>query len=51
MTDQVENPGRTSEPEATGLLTNGAARIAVIVCAVIALAGISAGAWLRLRHS
>jgi hypothetical protein len=51
MTDQVESHGETDTAEATGLLTNGAARIAVVVFAVIALAGISTGAWLRLRHS
>jgi hypothetical protein len=51
MVDQVEDQGGTNEPEVTGLLTDGAARIAVIICAVIALASISAGAWLRLRHS
>jgi hypothetical protein len=51
MTVQVESQGETNEAEATGLLTEGAVRVVVIVFAVIALAGISAGTWLRLRHS
>jgi hypothetical protein len=39
-----ESGGRTSEAEPIGLLTEGAAGIAVIVLTVIALAGISTGA-------
>ena len=51
MTVQIESEGQTSEPEPTGLFTEGTAKIAVIVLAVVALAGISTGAWLRLRGS
>jgi hypothetical protein len=52
MADLVEAEGRASEAEPAGLLLNeGAGRIAVIVLAVVALAGLSAGAWLRLRRS
>jgi hypothetical protein len=51
MAVQIESEGRTNEPEPTGLFTEGAARIVVVVLAVVALAGISAGAWLRLRGS
>jgi hypothetical protein len=40
-----------NEAEPTGLLTEGAARLAVVVLAVLALAGISARAWLRWRKS
>jgi hypothetical protein len=41
----------TKEAEPIGPLTNGAARIAAVVLALVALAGISAGAWLRLRRA
>jgi hypothetical protein len=44
MATYTESRGRTSEAEPIGLLTEGAAGIAVIVLTVIALAGISAGA-------
>ena len=44
MTVYTENRGRTSEAEPIGLLTEGAAGIAVIVLTVLALAGISAEA-------
>src|ERR1700751_2452800 len=44
MAIYTESRGRTSEAEPIGLLTEGAAGIAVIVLTVIALAGISAGA-------
>ena len=51
MADPVEPEGRGTEVEPTGLVTEGAGRVAVIVLAVVALAGISARAWLRLRRS
>jgi hypothetical protein len=51
MADQIESEGQTNELEPTGLFTEGTARIAVVVPAVVALAGISAGAWLRLWRS
>jgi hypothetical protein len=51
MADEVEREGGTSEAEPLGLLPDGATRIAVMVLAVFALAGISAGAWLRFRRS
>lgn len=41
MAVEVEGRGRTSEAEPIGLMTEGAAGIAVIVLTVIALAGIS----------
>ena len=50
MDVEVESGGEAREAEPIGLPTEGATRIAVIVLAVVALAGISAGAWLRLRH-
>jgi hypothetical protein len=43
MAAQVESEGPTSEAEPIGLLTEGTTRIAVVVFAVVALAGISAG--------
>jgi hypothetical protein len=50
MTDEVETtqPATDAEP---GLLAEGTTRIAAVIIAVVALAGISAGAWLRWRHS
>ncbi len=51
MADQVEGEDAVSETEPVGPYTEGAARIATIVLAVVALAGISAGAWLKLRRS
>jgi hypothetical protein len=51
MTDQVESGDPMNEAERTGLLPEGATRIAAIVLAVVVLAGISAGAWLRVRRS
>jgi hypothetical protein len=41
----------TKEAEPIGPLANGGARIAAVVLALVALAGISAGAWLRLRRA
>ena len=51
MADLVEPERQATEAEPAGLLTEGAGRIAVIVLAVVALAGISARAWFRLRRS
>jgi hypothetical protein len=50
MTVQVESGGEAKEAEPTGLPTDATARIAVIVLALVALAGISAGAWRQLQR-
>ncbi len=51
MADQIEGEDDARETEPVGPSTEGAVRIASIVLAVVALAGISAGASLSLRRS
>jgi hypothetical protein len=48
---QAENGSETKDEVPPGLPTEHAVRIAALVLAVVALAGVSAGAWLRLRRS
>jgi hypothetical protein len=50
MTVEVESGGEAREAELNGPATDTTSRIAIIVLAVVALAGISAGAWRRLRR-
>jgi hypothetical protein len=50
MADDIGSTEQTAEVESAGLLTEGATRMTVVVIALVALAGISAGAWLRLRR-
>jgi hypothetical protein len=50
MAVEVESEGEAREAVPIGAAAEGAAKIAAIVLAVVALAGISAGAWLRLRR-
>jgi hypothetical protein len=51
MAEDVESTEQATDVEPTRLLTEGTTRIAAVVIAVMALAGVSAGAWLRWHRS
>jgi hypothetical protein len=50
MADDVANETAVHEPDPSGLLSEGATKYVVMLLAAVALAGISAGAWLRWRR-